>query len=627
MFNHINIKSFFTLFIIPAFLLSAEAATADQQNYDKRQEQTLRAHDFDVKHYRISLSLDETTRSFDGETAITFSSTIDALHEITLDAKNFSVRHVENIGGYDLKYSHSDDSLTISLSQALAKNEETTITISYGATDLQPNVNVGIDFRDKTDTNPQLISSLNWPNGARHWFPSFDHPSDWATHETIITVNEAFTVVANGAPVSDTASPATHQKIFHWSQSKPQPTYLYAFAAGPYSVVHDTYRALPLHYWVYPGDEDVAKSAFGATPQIIAYFEDLYGTKFPWVKYDQIIVPGIGGGAESTSATLMGKRIITYERKGEKGASDWLIAHELAHQWWGDMIGYKDWGHNWMAESFATHGEYLYTAHALGDDEGALYLNDYKETYLTQAKTKFIRPIVTHKWDIPNDMFDSHAYPKGAVVLNMFRELVGHETFGAILQSFLKKHAYSPVTTDNFFETVKNVAQKDYHWFFDQWLLKPGHPSLDVSYDWNADKKLVSMTIKQKQDTGKGIPIYRLPIKVGITTKAGKQVETVWLNKAQHTFTFDVAEKPLLVHFDEGDLLLKEWTFDKPVTELLYQLKHDSVMGRLWAVGELEKHKNVSGVLAALKETANNDPVKAVREKAARIGSSGDSPN
>ena len=173
-------------------------------------------------------------------------------------------------------------------------------------------------------------------------------------------------------------------------------------------------------------------------PEIIAYYENLYGREFPWEKYDQIIVPGIGGGAESTSATLLGGRVIQLERDGDKGASDWLLAHEIAHQWWGDMIGYRDWTHAWMAESFATHGEYLFILDDDGADEGALYLLEYKNSYLKEAREQFIRPIVTNKWDKPNDMFDRHGYEKGGVVLNMFRDLVGTaDMFDEILNRFL----------------------------------------------------------------------------------------------------------------------------------------------------------------------------------------------
>jgi len=609
--------------LMTPFLL--ETAIADQQEFQLRREQQLRAHDYDVQHYRIELSLDEPTKSFDGETAITFLSTINGLSELTLDAETFTVHSVTYKGG-PLAFTHQDGSLEIALGRALAMGEEATLVIGYSVTNIDvdsasfgmgENYDLGFNFDPGSPTNPAIIFSLNFPEGARHWFPSFDHPSDWATHETIISVRSDYQVVANGALVSDSVDAEAGRRTVHWSQTNPQPTYLYVMVAGNHSVLDDNYGDLPLHYWVYPGDEADGRLSFAPTPRMIGFFEDAYGVEFPWVKYDQIVIPGIGGGAESTSATVISEWTVKSADELKVETPDALIAHELAHQWWGDMVGYKDWEHMWLSESFATHAEYLYALHDLGANEAALALDQQKTAYLEEANTKFIRPIVTNKWNRPNEMFDRHTYEKGGVVLNMFRELVGEKIFGNVLRTFLQTHAYSNATTTDFFDTVQQVTGEDYHWFFDQWLLRPGHPVLDVSHQWDNQQKVLSITINQTQDRGLGTPVYRLPIKLGITTNAGETIEAVWLDKEQQIFTFDVAERPLMVHFDEGDILLKEWTFRKSTEELLYQLGHDKAMGRMWAVGELQKRLPDPAVESALIDTSRNDPFWAVRERAA----------
>jgi aminopeptidase N len=605
-----------TASIILCALIATTSGLAEQNVFDLRSEQSLRPHDFDVEHYRIALTLDADTQSFDGETTITFSSIVAGLEALVLNAVSFKVERVTDDHGKNLAFSQNEGALAISLEQALEENETAILTISYAASDIGIDKTVGLDFRSKSETNPQLVNSLNWPNGARYWFPSFDHPSDWASHETIITTKSAYRVVANGTLVSDTVDHDSGLRTVHWHQTRPQPTYLYAFAAGPYSVLEDKHGDLPLHYWVYPSDETVAVDAFAKTPEIIAFYENLYGRDFPWEKYDQIIVPGIGGGAESTSATLLGRRVIQLQRDGDKGASDWLLAHEIAHQWWGDLIGYRDWTHAWMAESFASDGEYLFILDDGGADAGALYLLDYKDSYLKEAHEQFIRPIVTNKWDKPNDMFDRHGYEKGAVVLNMFRDLVGTDTYDEILSRFLAKHAYSNVTTDDFLEMVKEVTGKDYDWFFDQWLLSPGHPVLAVSFAWDANTKKLVLTIRQTQNTNAGVPIFRLPIKIGITTSTGKNIESVWLTEQLQSFEFDVALQPLMVRFDEGDILLKEWSLDKPVSELMYQLEHDNVIGRLWAISNLQRHSDAPPVRSSLQAVAEQDAAEAVREAA-----------
>ena len=186
------------------------------------------------------------------------------------------------------------------------------------------------------------------------------------------------------------------------------------------------------------------------------------------------------------------------------------------------MVGYKDWEHMWLSESFATHAEYLYALHDLGANDAALALDQQKAAYLEEANTKFIRPIVTNKWNRPNEMFDRHTYEKGGVVLNMFRELVGEEMFGDVMRTFLETHAYSNATTTDFFESVAQVTGEDYNWFFDQWLLRPGHPVLDVSQEWDDKQKVLSITINQTQDRSLGTPVLPPPDKARYYNKCGR---------------------------------------------------------------------------------------------------------
>jgi aminopeptidase N len=613
-----------SLVLATPFLL--ESANAHQEEFQLRREQQLRPHDFDVKHYRIALSLDEPTKSFDGETAIAFSSKINGLDDLTLDAESFTVHSVTR-EGTPLAFTHQDGSLEISLGHKMAAGEEARLVIGYSVTNINidsarfgmdAKYDLGFNFNSGSATNPPIIFSLNFPEGARHWIPSFDHPSDWATHETIVTLRKDYGVVANGALVSDRVDSETDRRTVHWSQTKPQPTYLYAMVAGTHSVLEDKHGDLPLHYWVYPGDEADARLSFGSTPGMVAFFEDLYGVEYPWVKYDQIVIPGIGGGAESTSATLISEWTVKSAAELDDETSDALIAHELAHQWWGDLVGYRDWEHIWLSESFATHAEYLYAMHAHGADEAALTLYQQKAAYLKEAEAKFVRPIVTNKWNRPNEMFDRHTYEKGGVVLNMFRELVGEEVFAEVLRTFLESHAYSNATTADFFNTVSQVTGQDYSWFFEQWLLKPGHPVLDVSHRWDDDGKVLFITVNQTQDRSFGTPIYRLPLKIGITTNAGKVIEEVWIAGEQQTFRFDVAVQPLMVRIDDSDILLKELTFDKSTEELLYQLRHDKAIGRMWAATELQGRMDDPAVQSALLDSTRDDAFWAVRESAVR---------
>ena len=241
---------------------------------------------------------------------------------------------------------------------------------------------------------------------------------------------------------------------------------------GEYEVIEDSLGSLPIRYWVYSKDRENALRSFRKTPEIISFFNRKFGFPYPWSKYDQITIPGIGGGAECTSATLIGQGVIHDERADQDFPTHWLVAHEAAHQWWGDLITLRDWGHTWINESFGTYFEYLFTRYDLGDDEGAVNLQDKKNTYLNEARNRYIRPIVFHRWNTPNENFDRHTYQKGAAVIHMLRWILGDEPFRKTLSHFLRKFAFKPAGTHDFLTAVREVTGRNLDWFFEQWLSK-----------------------------------------------------------------------------------------------------------------------------------------------------------
>ncbi|CAN0475163.1 unnamed protein product, partial [Laminaria digitata] len=458
--------------------------------------------------------------------------------------------------------------------------------------------------------------TLSFPEGSRHWFPSYDHPSDRATQETIITVQQDYQAISNGRLVSITKNDDAGTHTFHWHLEQSHPTFLSVLVAGPSVGIKDTHGDLPLTYWVYPKDKDDAMRSFGKTPEILQFLEDTYGVPYPWVRYDQITIPGIGGGAESTTATVVGESTIHDERADQDFPSHWLVAHEAAHHWWGNMISYRDWTHTWLSESFATFSEYLWSAHSMGPDEGALNLQGKKAAYLNEAKNKYMRPIVFDRWEYPNQNFDSHTYPKGAVIVNMMRAYLGEKAFGRVMQHFLTKHAFQPVETSNFLTAIKDVTGENLDWFFDQWIHSPGHPVFEITSSWDAQEKLIRLSVAQVQDTTGGVPIFKMPAQIGITTADGHRSESIMLNAPRQTFTFQSEQAPLLVRFDEGNILLKEWTYEKSTAELQYQLSHDDVMGRIWAAQQLQSRLGEKDVIQALKQRMEEDAFWAVRRAA-----------
>ena len=612
-------------FLLVLALILTQFSNAQKIDVYKRQLQRERSHDYDAIHYRIRLRFDEKKKIFWGENTITISPFKDGFKKCVLDAESFTVTSVCDENGDPLKFRQPEHRLIVQFSKAYNYEDTLTFSVSYVSENVIPDGSkfgmskryaIGLTFVDETPANPRLIQALSFPTGARHWYPCYDHPNDKTTQEIIATVKIEYKALGNGKLIGVVEDKKNNTRTFHWSQDLPHPTYLSMFIAGPYVVIKDSLGSLPINYWVYPKDVKDARRSFYKTPGIIAFFNQEFGYKYPWEKYDQITIPGIGGGAECTSATLLGQGTIHDEKAEKDFPSHWLVAHEAAHQWWGDLVTLRDWGHTWINESFGTYFEYIFTKHDLGENEGEVYLLNKKNSYLNEAHNRYIRPIVFHRWDFPNENFDRHTYPKGAVVIHMMRWILGEKPFKKTISHFLHKYAFQPADTHDFLTAIKEATGQNLDWFFEQWFYRPGHPVFDVRYIWNSDSGVVKMTIEQVQDTTKNIPIFKTPVIIGIVTPKGEKSEKIWLEKRIEEVQFKCDQKPLLVRFDKGNYLLKEWAFEKSADELVYQLENDDVIGRTWAASELKKYENDPRVVRKLKEIAQNDSFWAVRREA-----------
>jgi aminopeptidase N len=583
--------------------------TAQKIDISKRPLQQERSRDYDVKHYRIALTFDLDKKSFWGENRITLSPLKDGFTDCRLDAEEMTVTRVFGKNNSPLQFRQSEKHITVCLAQAYPYGDDVTFTVKYRATDPKQ----GLYFEDKTPERPQMVSVASWPDRAHHWFPCYDYPHDKATHETIITVKDTLNVLSNGELIQVTEDRAKGLKTYFWLQDLPHSTYLYTLAIGPYAVIEDSLGSLPVQSWVYEKDAADAEWIFASTPDMIDFFSTIYGYEYPWAKYAQFTTPRVGGGMENTTATGLGESVI-HDRRAEQDFSwERIIAHEIAHQWWGNLITLRTWSETWMNESFGTYSDYLYTRYAKGEDEGAVDLLGKKNAYLREAHNRYMRPIVFNRYNQPQDNFDSHTYPKGAVVLHMLRFILGDKPFFRTLSHFLHKHEFQAVDTHDFMVAVKEATGQNMDWFFELFVFKPGHPVFDVSYTWRENARKLRLKIVQVQDTATGVPIYSIPVVLGIITPESRVSERVWLKKREEVFEFPVEAKPLMVRFDEGNFLLKEWTFEKSIDELLYQLEHDDVIGRMWAAAELIKFKDNPRALCGLINQAEENPFWAVR--------------
>jgi aminopeptidase N len=502
--------------------------------------QAERSRDFDAIHYKVTLKVDLDNKILSGENQITLSPLRDNFDKCFLDAEYLVVENVINNSGSNLPFEQKDNQVFINLTRQYNHADTIILTVKYTLN--KPAL--GLRFIEATATNPLMVSTDCFPNKARQWIPCYDYPNDKVTTEMVITVDKKYKVLSNGRLLSVKENNPEGSVTYHWSQELPHSTYLINLSIADYAVIRDSLGSLPINYWVYKGLEADAKTTFGKTPYMMDFFNKLYNYPYPWAKYDQVITSYMGGGAEATSATIEGEGLVMDTIAEKDYSRETVIAHELAHQWWGDLITLRSWEHTWLNESFGTYSDYLYTRFDKGEDAGAFDLLGKKNQYLNEAHNRYIRPIVFNRYIDPGDNFDSHTYPKGACMLHLLRYILGDDTFFRTISRFLHQYEFKPVDTHDFMKTVKEVSGKNMDWFFEQYFFSPGHPVFEVTKLWNESAKKLKITIMQKQDSLPGVPIYTIPVNFGFTFSDKKIIKEVWLKNKVETFEFEFDSEP-----------------------------------------------------------------------------------
>jgi len=625
----------FTLFIIVGII------SAQNSDLYKRPFHGEPSFDVDVIHYEINLKINDHEKSFYGKTSIDFLVKRSNLDSVRFDMETFRVTKVYD-DTVSLSFEQRNGALIINPIATLYMDEKRTYTIYYQSNGRVANpadynmggVRVlGLGFFDESEDNPALVQTHSFPEGARHWFPSNDHPADKATSTIITTVRSDWKVLANGVLKSKTTNwkklsngmrirseGSGDSTTYNWELNLPNSTYLYVMVAGPFEVIQDYHGDVPMSYWVYPKDKEHADRSFHRTPEIMKFFEDEYGVPYPWPKMDQITIPGIGGGAESTTATILGEKTI-HDAKAEKDfPSHWLVAHEAAHHWWGDYITMQNWHHAWLNESFATYGEYLYSSYLYGKEEGRINLWKKKQSYLNEYRNKYSRPMMHPYWKYPNQNFDSHIYPRGAAVLHMLRQIIGGDKFKEFQKEFLTKYAYGNPNTDDLISVVNEVSEKDLTWFFKQWVLSAGHPQLDIESSYKDD--ILTLHVNQTQVGRKTPTKYMLPAEVAFYYKNEVIVEDVLIDRKRSIHRFEMNKEPLFVRFDPENDLLIEVNQKLSLNALINKVKRDNVIGRMEAATELSAYIDDPKTVRTLKRIAVHDKSWFVRNAALKsIGS------
>lgn len=568
----------------------------------------------DVLHMKVDVRLDVPNKSVSGTVTHTIAPLNDGTAAAEFDAIDMRIEAV-TIAKKPANFAYNGRTLRVELGGALKKGQEVAVAIQYVA---HPRIGLYFIAPDEGyPDKPAQVWSQCQDEDTRYWIPCFDHPSEKQTTEMIATVPGSWYALSNGRLLQEKKN-RDGTKTFHWHQDRPHSTYVMTLAAGEFNRIDATRNGLTIDYFVEADHVENGEITFKNTPEMIALFEEITGVAYPWSKYSQIVVRDfVFGGMENTSATTMTENILIDKKATKDYTSDPLISHELAHMWYGDLLTCRDWSHGWLNESFATYLEMLWDEKFLGVDDYRRGAIENTELYLGE---RYRRPIVTNVFHEPIDIFDRHLYEKGSVVLHTLRGVLGDDLFFRSLKRYTRDNQERSVITQDLVNAIAAETGRNLEWFFDQWVYRIGHPVFKVSWSWDDDAKLATVSVKQTQSTDDGTPaVFRAPLTIDFRKgRAKPQAFRVEVTEREHAFVFPLAAKPDLCRFDPYNWVLKELEFEKSVGELRVQLRDDDdIAGRQAAARDLGK-KGGPDAIVALEQAVMTDRHWTVQAAAAK---------
>ncbi|MCC5637390.1 M1 family metallopeptidase [Nostoc sp. CHAB 5844] len=575
-----------------------------------------------VEHIFLDLHLDIPKQSYHGSCSIRLLPIRSGIDRLTLDAVNLNIQSVQ-VDEVAQKFDYDGEQLSIKLSQPTEVGKKILIAIAYWAEKPQR----GLYFIQPDKHYPHKPTQV-WTQGededSRFWFPCFDYPGQLSTSEIRVRVPKPLVAISNGELI-DTAEEGS-EKIYHWSQQQVHPTYLMTLAVGDFAEIRDEWQGKPVTYYVEKDREADAKRSMGKTPRMIEFLSEKYGYPYAFPKYAQVCVDDfIFGGMENTSATLLTDRCLLDERAAyDNRNTESLVVHELAHQWFGDLLVIKHWSHAWIKEGMASYSEVMWTEHEYSAEEAAYYRLIEARSYLSEDSSRYRRPMVTHVYREAIELYDRHIYEKGSCVYHMIRAELGEELFWQAIHTFVRDNAHKTVETVDLLRAIDKATGRNLAFLFDQYVYRGGHPDFKVAYSWDGDANLAKVTVTQTQvdkKSSKNLFDLKIPIGFGYIQKDSSEklsTFTVRVHEPEQSFYFPLSAKPDFISFDVGNHFLKTVSLEYPVPELKAQLEFDpDPISRIYAAGALAKKGGLEAT-KALSASLENEPFWGVRVEVAK---------
>ncbi len=575
-----------------------------------------RVYDLVKVHLRLKVDLEQ--KSFAGSVTNHITALSGGTQSLWFDAENLAIEAV-TVDGAAVPFRHEKGRLEVTLLAPVPAGQSLAVEIRYSAS----NPKRGLWFIAPTPESPKLLPEC-WSQGQaednRHWIPTWDYPSDRAAFEGEFTVKDGLTVVSNGKQVE--RRPAGDGfTTWCYVLDFPFATYLISLCVGHYERYADDWRGVPVEYYVQAGvGEAKARRSFGQTPDMLEFFSTKIGVPYPYPKYSQVAVQNfIAGGMENISATTQTDSTLHDEREHLDRDSQGLVAHELAHQWWGDYLTCRTWRHLWLNEGFAQYYDALYNEKVNGADAFALQMRGNQQQAIN-ADHRTPRPLVESFFNRA-DQGDGHnnEYVRGASVLHMIRGLLGDDGWWRAMHHYCTKHAGQLVDSLDLEVAIEEATGQNLHWLFEQFVYLGGHPKLAITQSYDADKKEVVLDVKQTQDAANMVAVFRWPVPIEVVAGGVRTRTTMWLDKREQQFRLPASEPPQMVAFDQGSALLKEVDFKKSAAELAFIATggdRDAV-ARIVAVEQLAAVEEKELARTTLIEVLAREQARDVRSAAA----------
>lgn len=571
-------------------------------------EQILSALDIDLIHQVIRVTFDWSRSAVVGNTTLTFTALEEPISSVTLDAVNMDIKGVSS-NGLNLEFSNNGEQLTVSLPTVIMPRQTFSVTVEYEAVSPVKGAYF-VPRKGVVWTQGEMIET-------RHWVPTIDRPDDKTTWEMFITVPRYHKALSNGRLVAVKELGDSHE--WHWKQELPASTYLYSVVTGDYTIIkEDPWFDVSISYWTYPDSIEAARRGFARTRDMMAVFAKRTGMRYPWNKYDQIAVPDfIYGGMENVTASTQNDKTVLIPLADSGRDAQGLVAHELAHQWFGNLVTLRGWSEAWLNEGFATFFQTIFWEDDGQADRAALSRVANHEAAIA-ADRRSRRPLVYGAWSKdPVELFLSgHVYPKGAAVLDMLRVTVGEPDFWKGVNRYLTQNAYKNVTTADLKRAFEEASGKDLSYFFNQWVYKAGVPAFQIAHRYDEESSHVIVTVIQSHPRDSLTDLFAMDVELEATNGHETVRRTAYVRGETTVVNIPLSSAPLAIRWDPDNRWLNVYDFPRSPNMLMYQLQKGNLLARREAIELLAPRAADPNVHTALSRVATHDPVPALRTMA-----------